>query len=104
VAEGIEDFQVVFWLDLDGDGQVGGGEILGDGSGANDYSSTDTDIATLREMRFNLVARTRNEDRNLEGKFQAKENRNPSITTDGYRRRVHTSHIRIRNLGARVGS
>ena len=58
----------------------------------------------LRAVRFNVVTRTRSEDdRFTQGFFQATENRGAVAGQDGYRRRVHTAIVRMRNIGDRVG-
>jgi hypothetical protein len=54
-------------------------------------------------VRVNLVTRTRSEDREwTQGRLQATENRAAAgVGSDGFRRRVHTSTVMLRNLGAR---
>ena len=65
----------------------------------NDYERADD----LRELRINLVARSRlQDDEFTRGRPQALENRNPAgFVNDGYRRRVLSSRIRLRNVGMR---
>jgi prepilin-type N-terminal cleavage/methylation domain-containing protein len=103
LAEGIEDIQFAYFIDLNGDSDIGAGEILGDGTNP-DYEADDYNAADLRGVRFNVVARTRSEDERFnEGYFQALENRaDPGTGRDGYRRRVHTNTVRLRNVGDRV--
>ena len=57
----------------------------------------------LRELRINLISRTRLEDDEFtRGMPQALENRNAAgFVNDGYRRRVLVSSVRLRNLGMR---
>ncbi len=102
LADGIEDLQVALFFDVDGDNLIDANEVLGDGVGP-DYDASDNDASDLREVRFNLVVRTRSEDAQFDdGYFQATENRNAVAGVDGYRRRVYTSTIRLRNVGDRV--
>ena len=97
----IEDIQLSLFFDVNGNNLVDAGEIRGDGVG-NDYLAAENDAADLRRLQINLVARTRLEDPNFDGFFQSTENRNPVAGLDGFRRRVHTNMIRLRNVGARV--
>ena len=103
LSESIEDLQFAYFMDLNGDSDIGAGEILGDGT-SPDYEADDYNAADLRGVRFNVVARTRSEDERFnEGYFQALENRvDPGTGRDGYRRRVHTNTVRLRNVGDRV--
>jgi prepilin-type N-terminal cleavage/methylation domain-containing protein len=100
LAKDVEDFQVAYFFDDDGDDVVDDpGETRGDASTALDTDSVDgTD---LREIRVNLVVRTRADDpRNPDsaGTGQARENRANAPGDDGKRRRVHTATVRLRNL------
>ena len=97
----IEDLQVALFFDANGDNLVDAGEILGDGVG-NDYLAAANDVAVLRGLVVNLVARTRLEDDDFKGHFQAMENRIAVAGQDGFRRRVHTNTIRLRNVGSRI--
>ena len=100
LAEGVEDLQIAYFLD-DGDNVVENGEMFG--VEGNDYVAKDVDASDLRAVRFNVVVRTRSEDeRFTQGFFQAMENRDPGAAADGFRRRVHTAVVRMRNIGDRV--
>jgi prepilin-type N-terminal cleavage/methylation domain-containing protein len=103
LAESIEDLQFAYLMDLNGDADIGAGEILGDGT-SPDYVAQDRNASELRGVRFNVVARTRSQDERFsEGYFQALENRaDPGVGRDGFRRRVHTNTVRLRNVGDRV--
>jgi prepilin-type N-terminal cleavage/methylation domain-containing protein len=103
LAESIEDLQFAYFMDLNGDADIGTGEILGDGT-SPDYVAPDQNASDLRAVRFNVVVRTRTEDERFnEGYFQALENRaDPGAGRDGYRRRVHTNVVRLRNVGDRI--
>lgn len=106
IATGVEDLQVAFFFDLNRDGVVDGegvanGEMPGD-DGGDEYASDQYDNRDLREIRINLVTRTRAADReNDVGQFQTRENRVAPGGNDGYRRRVHTSTVKLRNVGFR---
>jgi len=101
LSDGIEDLQIVYFLDMNGDNDVDAGELRGDS--ATDYLATTANASFLRAVRLNIVARTRSEDeRFTQGYFQATENRDEITVQDGYRRRVHTAIVRMRNVGSRV--
>lgn len=107
IAEDVEDLQVAYFLDLNENGIVDAGEYRGDGVGP-DYLANDpaagVDESRLREVRFNLVTRTRLADpENTQGVFQPSENRVPPGGVDGFRRRTHMASVRLRNVGSREG-
>jgi prepilin-type N-terminal cleavage/methylation domain-containing protein len=102
LADGVEDLQVTYFLDTNGNNALDVGELYG--ISGNDYVAATSDASDLRAVRFNVVTRTRSEDeRFTQGFFQATENRNAIAGQDGYRRRVHTAIVRMRNIGDRVG-
>jgi prepilin-type N-terminal cleavage/methylation domain-containing protein len=97
----IDDLQVAVFLDGNDNNVVDPGEYLGDGVGGN-YVSSAVNLETAREVRVNLVSRTRTQDTELTtGRFQVTENRLAVAGTDGFRRRVHTSTGLLRNLVTR---
>ncbi len=106
LAQDVEDLQFAVFYDIDGDGSVDPGEYQGDDT--SDYVASDWDNRDMREIRFNIVARSRLQDVNfgtgnqLAGTFQRTENRDPVPGTDGFRRRVYTSSVRPRNVGSRA--
>jgi prepilin-type N-terminal cleavage/methylation domain-containing protein len=101
LTEGVEDLQVAWFFDADGDNVVDGGEVLGDGTNA-DYAAAGRDAGLIRELRVSVVTRTRLEDREwTQGRSQPLENRAAGASDDGYRRRVHTTTVMLRNLGGR---
>jgi prepilin-type N-terminal cleavage/methylation domain-containing protein len=103
LSGGIEDLQVSYIFDLNGNDVVDPGETRGDGAGA-DYDSDDESADDLRELRVSVVARSRYEDPGFTtGRLQPVENRDPVSTADGFRRRVLTTQLRLRNVGPRVG-
>ena len=68
----------------------------------SNYAASAQDASTVREVRVNLVTRTRMEDREWrQGVTQAKENRADGVATDGFRRRTYTSTVMLRNVGSR---
>ncbi len=101
LAQGIEDFQVGYLFDFDGDNVIQAGERRGDGTGAN-YDSANQTAADARELLVGLVSRTRRPDAAFTGRPEALLNRTASLATDGFRRRTHETRIRLRNLAARI--
>jgi len=104
LARGVEDFQVAYLFDLDGNGAIAASEIRG-AAGGTVYTASNQSIEFLRQLRINLVARTRTEDPAFSaGSFPAMENRTAIAGNDGFRRRVHTSTVMPRNLVNRMES
>jgi prepilin-type N-terminal cleavage/methylation domain-containing protein len=102
LANDVEDLQVAFFYDVDGNGQIGAAAAENPGSAGTQYLSSAWDNRTLREIRINVVTRTSQTDpTNGEGLFQATENRAVAAANDSYRRRVHTTVVRLRNVGFR---
>ena len=100
LSEGVEDLQVAYFFDADTDNVVEANEMRGIG-GAN-YAANAQDASVIREVRVNLVTRTRMEDRNWsQGSTPALENRPAGGGSDGFRRRTYTSTVMLRNVGAR---
>ena len=101
LAKDIEDLQVAWFYDDNTNEIVDAGEMRG-------VTGTNLDTAAvtgpeLREVRFDLIARTRADDpRNPDdaGIGQARENRTAAsvAAADGKHRRVYTSTARLRNL------
>lgn len=104
LARGVEDLQIAYRFDLDGDGAIADDEVRG-ADGGTVYQAKNQSVELLREVRVSFVARTRREDpRFSAGSFQALENRAEVPGNDGYRRRVHTSTIMPRNLVNRMNT
>jgi hypothetical protein len=103
LAKDVEDLQAAWFLDADDDNVVDSNEYDGDAT-TNTYDPQGQDGAELREIRINLVMRTRgNDPRNptQAGVGQQTENRATNVpAADGKRRRVHTTTLRLRNLPA----
>jgi type II secretory pathway pseudopilin PulG len=98
LAAGVEDLQVAYFFDDNEDRKVDAGEYRGDGAG-DDYDPKTLDAAIAREIRLTFVTRTRHSDPQFPGgRFQATENRSVIPGTDGFRRRVHTSSVLLRNI------
>lgn len=100
LSGGVEDLQVAYFIDADGDWQVDAGEMRGDGTSA-DFDAQGTDLRDVREIRINLVTRTRLADPDFNGTVQSTENRNAGGTNDGFRRRRYTGTMMLRNVGSR---
>ncbi len=107
LATDVEDLQLAFFFDRDGDGVIDDpdqatGELPGGEGGAPVYDASAWDNRDLREVRINLVTRTRADDPTYdEGQVQTTGNRVAPATRDGFRRRVHSSTVRVRNVGFR---
>jgi len=102
IANDVEDMQIAIFIDSNDNRTIDIGEYRGDGVGA-DFVSTAVDISEVREVRANLVLRTRlNDLDNSNGRFQDSENRAAIATPDGFRRRTYTATVGVRNVGARV--
>jgi prepilin-type N-terminal cleavage/methylation domain-containing protein len=108
LAPDVDDFQVSYFYDRDGNGSVSGSnEVPGsDVTGANVYDTASGlwQGNDLREVRLSVVVRTRDQDPNTnfqEGAFQATENRVAPVSNDRFRRRVYQSNVRVRNVGFR---
>ena len=100
LSEGVEDLQVAYFFDGNTDNVVDAGEMRG--TPGNDYLASGQDASEVREVRANLVTRTRMEDREWGlGRPQALENRAAGAVNDGFRRRTYTSTVMLRNVGAR---
>ncbi len=104
LARGLEDLQIAYLFDFDGDNEIAASEIRG-ASGGTAYVAKNQSVEDLLQVRINFVTRTRKEDPRFHaGSFQAKENRAAIAGNDGYRRRVHTSTILPRNLVNRMNT
>jgi prepilin-type N-terminal cleavage/methylation domain-containing protein len=110
LADDVEDLQFAFFYDLDDDGTVDNAphEYPGAGDAPVPYQSNAWDNSELKEIRVNIVVRTRTEDAAVlqnpgmaQGQWQVTENRVDPGGFDGFRRRVHTSIVRPRNIGLR---
>ena len=106
LANDVEDLQVALFTDINANAAIDPGEFRGDGVAAN-YDATGVDGDTLREVRVSVVIRTREQDPNLgQGRRQTPENRALTVAetandvaNPGFRRRVHTAVVRLRNVG-----
>jgi len=102
MARGVEDLQVAYLFDLDGDGVVASSEVRGATSGTA-YTAKNQSVEDLRQIRINFVVRTRVEDPQFHaGALPAIENHPAVAGTDGFRRRIHTTTIMPRNLVNRM--
>lgn len=108
LASDVEDFQVTFFFDEDGDLVVDTDEDYGNAGGGTNQPWELTpainrpDFSSLREVGVNIVTATRDEDPNADyqlGAGQVTGNRDGSTlaSVDGKRRRVHSARVRVRN-------
>jgi prepilin-type N-terminal cleavage/methylation domain-containing protein len=98
LAAGVEDLQAAYFFDDNGNRRIDAGEYRGDGTG-DDFNPKDLDAANAREIRMSFVTRTRLPDAKFTGgRFQSAENRDVVAGNDGFRRRVHTSTVLLRNI------
>ena len=101
LARDVEDLQFAWYYDDDADGQV---DDPGETRGVigTPYDSAAIDGRDLREIRFNIVGRTADRDPSnptAAGVGQPTENRTVAVpSADGFRRRVHTATVRLRNV------
>jgi prepilin-type N-terminal cleavage/methylation domain-containing protein len=121
LTDGVEDLQVTYIIENDAppDNQVNAAdEVFGDdetsahqlfnqsnpnaGSGAVTLTGSAAEL--VREVRVNIVVRTRLEDEDFtSGRFQGTENRDVSgVTADGFRRRVITTKVMLRNVAMQI--
>ena len=104
LAENVEDLQAAYFLDVDGDGQMTDPALENPGSAGTAYDPRNTDHSELREIRINVVTRSRDPEREMTSStpiFQATENRAPVALADGFWRRVLRVSARPRNVGSR---
>jgi prepilin-type N-terminal cleavage/methylation domain-containing protein len=107
LAPDVEDFQVSYFYDRDLDDLVDANERPGSGiAGEPIYDMADGvwQGNELRELHLAIVVRTQDPDPNTnftDGAFQPTENRVAPAGNDGFRRRVYTSTVRVRNVGSR---
>jgi len=108
LANDVEDLQVAYFYDVTPNGLVDSvaTEYPGSAPPGLQYNAQNWDGTRLREIRVNLVVRSRTPDPNLTGaQPQATENR-AALPADppgqNYHRRVITSTVRLRNVGQRT--
>jgi prepilin-type N-terminal cleavage/methylation domain-containing protein len=102
LASNVEDMQLAWFFDNNENNTIDLGEYRGDGIGA-DYVAQGMNASLLREIRLNVVLRTESADPEITtGNPIATENRTVTPTNDGFRRRVYTGVVRLRNLGRRI--
>jgi Tfp pilus assembly protein PilW len=108
LASDVEDFQLTYFFDEDGDLVEDGGELFG--ADTVDWQpwertplSTRPDFSSLRALGINVVTVTREDDPNVSyqlGAGQVTGNRLASSlpSGDGKRRRVNSARVRLRNV------
>jgi len=110
LANDVEDLQVAYFFDLNSNGLVDSVATEYPGSsaalGGVQYNPAAWNGAKLREIRVNIVVRSRTADVRLIGSEpQSTENRAapvPDPPGQNYHRRVVTSTVRLRNVGQRT--
>ncbi|HTF33953.1 MAG TPA: PilW family protein [Myxococcota bacterium] len=110
LANDVEDMQVAYFFDVIPNGLVDSvaQEYPGSSaaSGGVQYNPAAWDGTRLREIRVNVVVRSRTPDLNLTGSQpQATENRTGLVADapgQNFHRRVMTSIVRLRNVGQRT--
>lgn len=108
LAPDVEDLQISYFFDLDGDGAATVAETPG-AFGATQFEMSSPPVGgwvgqDLREVRVSVVVRTRDPDPNQrfnDGAFQPTENRLAVAGSDRFRRRIHQATVRVRNVGSR---
>lgn len=101
LVQDVEDLQVAYFYDVNGNNVMDGATTEYPGSSGNGvpvYQSNVWGRDNLREIRVNVVVRTRAAipgDNNEV--FPNTENRQAVAATDGFRRRVFTSTVKLRN-------
>jgi prepilin-type N-terminal cleavage/methylation domain-containing protein len=108
LASDVEDFQVTWFFDDDGDLVVDASEMHGTALGVDQPwelspLANRPNFSTLREVGVNLVTVTRTDDPNTDyqmGAGQVTGNRDASSlpSGDGKRRRVSSTRVRLRNV------
>lgn len=89
VADDIEDMQLTYGADMNGNGFIEPGE----------WTPTPADLSQIRQVRLQLTARTRVPEAGWSETRPALGNRPGGTTPDGYRRRTYDIVIDVRNSG-----
>jgi prepilin-type N-terminal cleavage/methylation domain-containing protein len=98
IAENIEDLQLAYALDTDGDGQLD--DLDSDGEADYYNGAAVADPSTIRAIRINILARSDFPDPNYanQGNPPAQiENRILGATNDNFRRRWWRTVVKVRN-------
>lgn len=103
LANGIEDLQVGYVFDFNGNNVIDAGETRGLG-GDTAYTSSALPPNQMREISFGIVSRARLADAAFVGRPQALLNRTAIATNDNYRRRTYQSRVLLRNMAMRFNS
>ena len=105
LADGIEDFQVAYVFDIDGDNVIDGNtDKRGFGeAGQSNFTSSELAGSLMRELEIAVVSRARIADPTFtSGRPQALFNRTPITTADGFRGRAFQTRVLLRNLATRI--
>ncbi len=106
LADGIEDFQIAYVFDQDGDNVIDGNTDLRSfgGAGTTNYTSSELQPNMMREIQVGIVSRARLADATFSGRPQALLNRAAVTAADGFRRRTFETRVLLRNLATRIDS
>ena len=89
VADDIEDLQLTYGVDANGNGVIESGE----------WSPAPVNLSLVRQVRMQYVARTRQPEAGWSEARPTIGNRTDVATPDGYRRRIYDIVIDVRNSG-----
>jgi len=89
VADDIEDMQLTYGTDLNGNDVIDSGE----------WTPTPANLSQIRQVRLQFIARTRLPEAGWSETRPALGNRAAGTTPDGYRRRTYDIVIDVRNSG-----
>jgi type II secretory pathway pseudopilin PulG len=89
LADDIEDMQLTYAVDLNGNDFIDAGE----------WTPIPANLSQIRQVRLQFIARTRLPEAGWSEKRPALGNRAAGTTADGYRRRIYDIVIDVRNSG-----
>jgi Tfp pilus assembly protein PilW len=89
LADDIEDMQLTYAVDLNGNDFIDSGE----------WTPTPANLSQIRQVRLQFIARTRLPEAGWSETRPALGNNNGPFTADGYRRRIYDIVIDVRNSG-----
>ena len=89
LADDIEDMQLTYAVDLNGNDFIDSGE----------WTPTPANLSQIRQVRLQFIARTRLPEAGWSETRPALGNRAAGTTADGYRRRIYDIVIDVRNSG-----
>lgn len=99
VADDIEDMQIQYNMDTNGDGIIETFNVNDPTTGVSAVTGNTLNLSQIRQVRLQLIARTRLPDMGWSETRPALGNRTDVATPDGYRRRTYDIVIDVRNSG-----